>query len=182
MSKLPTAAVISAAAVLLSACGNAEPPKPAAPPPVIERGVFTSTSDCVESGKLSAENCAKAIDMAVASHEATAPVYKSKRQCEAASGPERCGKTVDGRYRPQLQAFFVILANPPNALPLYPPTTAQIGFFAPAPLKKVIMADDESLVVSLAAATLAHENAKLPALDNSAAVGDGLGAAAADFH
>ena len=168
------------AAVLLSACGNAEPPKPAGPPPVIEKGIYTSTTDCTESGKLPSEQCEKLIDMAVATHHTSAPVYKTKRQCEAATGPERCGKAVDGRYRPRLQAFFVVMSNPPSAQPLYPSAANQIGFLSLG--KQLILADDESLLVSNAAATLAHENAKLPATDTTSNAGEGLGAAAADIH
>ena len=179
MSKLSIAIAMTAAG-LLSACGNAEPPKAAAPPPVIENGIYTSTGDCVDGGKLTAEKCEKAIDMAVSVHESSAPIFKTKRQCEAATGPERCGKTVDGRYRPLLQAFFVVMSTPPSAQPLYPSTAQQIGFQSLT--KQVIFADDESLLISNSAITLAHENAKLPANDTTSNAGEGLGAAAADIH
>lgn len=182
MSKLPAAAIISAAAVLLSACGNAEPPKSAVPRPAVEKGIFTSTSDCADAGKISAELCAKAIDMAVAAHEADAPTFKTRRQCEAAAGAERCGKTVDGRYRPLLQAFFVLLKDPPSGMPLYPTQGQQVGFQTQAPAKKILFASDESLLVSYAAATLAHENAKLPVPDTSSNAGEGLADVTADVH
>lgn len=164
------------AIALLTGCGEAEKPKAAAPP--AERGIYISASDCADGGKLSAEQCAQAIDQAVAIHEQTAPGYKTLSQCIAAEGAERCDKTVDGAYRARLQAFFVTISNPPHGVPLYPPAGSSIGFRSPS--RQAVSARDESLHVSLAALTLAHENSKLPAevLDNA----DALGAAAADIH
>ena len=164
------------ALALLAGCGEAEKPKAAAPP--AERGIYISASDCADGGKLSAEQCGQAIDQAVAAHEQTAPGYKTLSQCIAAEGAERCDKTVGGAYRARLQAFFVTMSNPPHGVPLYPPAGSSVGFRSPS--RQAISAKDETLHVSLAALTLAHENAKLPAesLDNA----DALGAAAADIH
>jgi Protein of unknown function (DUF1190) len=164
------------AASLLTACGNAEQPKSVAPP--AELGVFISTSDCVEDGTLTADQCAHAIDMAVALHNEEALIYKSLRQCEGAEGPERCDKTGDSEYRARLQAFYVVMSDPPTAVPLYPPQSASIGFRSPS--KQTIDARDENIHVSYAAQTIAYENAKLPA--NLGDGGAGLGAAAANIH
>ena len=91
-----------ASVTLLTACGKAEELKAAGPP--AERGIFISTSDCADSGKLTAEQCGQAVDMAVAAHEQQAPVYKTRRQCETVEGPERCDKSSDEQYRAGLTA------------------------------------------------------------------------------
>lgn len=161
---------------LLTGCGQSEEPKAAAPP--AEHGIFISVSDCVESRKLSEEGCAEAIDSAVAAYDATAPTYKTANQCAGTIGPDRCDKSVDGLYRPRIQAFYVIMSNPPSAVTLFPPTTPAIGFQSPS--KQAIDARNENIFVSVAALTIAHENAKLGAPDVDYATG--LGAAAADIH
>ena len=158
MPKLSPVALILACAGLLSGCGQAEPPK-AGPPP--ERGIFISAADCAESGKLSADLCAQAVDAAVAMHEQQAPIYPTLRQCQAKEGPERCDKTVEGQYRAKLQAFFVTMSNPPAGLPLYPSSAGVIGFRNAT--RQAVDARDESINVSVAALTIANENAKLPA-------------------
>lgn len=163
-------------ASLLTACGKAEEPKVAAPPP--EHGVFTSSSDCADTGKLTAEACGKAIDNAVAVHNDQAAVYKSLRQCEAVEGPERCDKTGEGAYRARVQAFFVTMSDPPTAVALYPPSGSTAAFRSPS--KQELSVHDESLNMSHSAMSVASENARLPA-----PVGDGgagLGKAAAEIH
>lgn len=160
MSKVFISAAVLASAVLLTACGDAAPPPPPPPPPS-EKGLFISATDCAESGKLSAELCAQAIDTAVAIHEQQAPAFKSLRQCAAAMGPDRCDKSVDGHYRARLQAFFVTMSNPPDAFPLYPGVNGFIGFRSAT--KEAIDARNEDLVVSTAAMTVANENALLAA-------------------
>ncbi len=157
-------------------CSKAEEPKVAAPPP--EHGVYISASDCADGGKLTLDQCAAAIDEAVASHEAQAPTYKSVAQCAGTMGPDRCDKGVDGLYRARVQAFYIVLSDPPSAVPLYPPTTPAIGFQSPS--KQAIDARNENLHVSVAALTVAHENAKLTGPDVDYATG--LGAAAAEIR
>ena len=169
-------ALCALSALLLSACGKAEEPKSAVPP--AELGVFISTSDCIEAGKLTADQCAQAIDMAVALHNEQAAFYKSLRSCEVAEGPERCDKTGEAEYRARLQAFYVVMSNPPSAVPLYPPQGASVGFRSPS--KQTIDARDENIHVSYAAQTVAYENAKLPT--NPGDGGAGLGAAAGNIH
>jgi Protein of unknown function (DUF1190) len=158
MPKHTFSSLLVCATALLAGCGEAEQPKAVAPP--AERGIFISATDCGASGKLSAELCGQAIDAAVAIHEQQAPVYRTLRQCQAAEGPERCDKTVDGQYRARLQAFFVVMSDPPSALPLYPSTQGQIGFRQAT--RQAVDARDENINVSVAALTLANENAKLP--------------------
>ncbi len=158
MPKLSCPALVLACAALLGGCGEAEKPKAAAPPP--ERGIFISSADCADSGKLSVELCAQAVDTAVALHEEQATAYKSLRQCTAAEGPERCDKTVEGQYRARLQAFFVTMTNPPGGLPLYPSAAGAIGFRNGT--RQPVDARDENINVSVAALTVANENAKLP--------------------
>ena len=165
-----------ASVTLLTACGKAEELKAAGPP--AERGIFISTSDCADSGKLTAEQCGQAVDMAVAAHEQQAPTFKSLRLCEAASGVERCEKSSNDQYRARLQAFFVTMSDPPTAVPLYAPAKGKaIGFRSAS--KQAIDARDETLHVSTIALSLAYDNAKLPEESSDASP---IGAAAADVH
>jgi Protein of unknown function (DUF1190) len=165
------------AAVFLSACGQAEVAKPAGPPP--EHGVFISTSDCAATGKISEDQCGKAIDMAVEAHRQQAAVYKFLRQCEAGEGgPDRCDKTGEGEYRVRIQAFYVVMSDPPTGVPLYPPTTPAAAFRSPS--KQIIGANDKSVHVSNDAQAVASENSKLKAFDEAA--GSTLGDAAGNIH
>ena len=172
MSKIAIATT-ALAALTLAACGGGAPPPAAGP--AVERGIFISSGDCADSKKLSAEECDKAIEEAVAQHEAQAIVYKTKSACEAVAGPERCNKAVDGQYRPRLQAFFLVMGKPPTAVPLYPPHVSNMAFQSLS--KQIIHAKDETLIFSASAVTLANENAKLPG-----AATEAVSAAAADVH
>jgi uncharacterized protein YgiB involved in biofilm formation len=176
MRQLWKIAVASAVAAALSACGG--DPAPKAPQAAVEHGVFISSSDCAATGKLTLDQCGQAIDEAVRQYQARTPAYESAGQCEEAAGAERCEKGFDGRYRQQLQAFFVTLAAPGHAVPLYAPSKSIVGFQSPS--KQIIDARDDTLRVSEAALTLAHENARLAAtpVDHSVR----LGTAAADIH
>ena len=172
----PPLALCLASAMLLTACGKAEEPKVAAPPP--EHGVFISSSDCAETGKLTEDACGQAIDQAVAVHANNAAVYKTLRQCEATEGPERCDKTGETEYRARIQAFFVTMSDPPTAVALYPPSGSTAAFRSPS--KQELSVHDESLNMSHHAMALASENARLPAPTGDG--GAGLGAAAANIH
>lgn len=165
-----------AAATSLAACGQAEQPKSAAPP--ADHGVFISSTDCADTGKITLDDCGQAIDSAVAAHTENSAVYKSLRQCEAAEGPERCDKIGEKEYRARVQAFFVTMSTPATAVPLYAPHASTAGFRSPS--KQDLSAHDESLHMSQAALSLANENARLPAPDGNH--GASLGDAAADIH
>ncbi len=166
-----------AAAVCLSACGQAEVAKPAGPPP--EHGVFISTADCAAAGKISEELCGKAIDMAVAAHRQQATVYKFLRQCESGEGgPDRCDKIGEGQYSVRIQAFYVVMSDQPTGVPLYPPKVAAAAFRSPS--KQTISAHDKSVHLSDDAQALASENAKLQAYDDTA--GAILGDGASNIH
>ena len=104
MLKAFLSATLLATAALLAGCGEA--PQIQAPPPPSEKGVFISVTDCAESGKISADLCAQAIDTAVAIHEQQAPSFKTLRRCATAMGPDRCDKSVDGHYRARLRHFL----------------------------------------------------------------------------
>lgn len=173
--RLPIFAAVAATA-LLTACGQAEEPKTAGPPP--EHGVFISSTDCAERGTLTLDQCGHAIDMAVAAHNETSPIYKSLRQCEGAEGPERCDRIGDKEYRARVQAFFVTMSDPATAVPLYPPSGSTAAFRSPS--KQELSAKDDTLNMSHAALSLANENARLPAPDGNH--GASLGDAAADIH
>ncbi len=177
MRQLSKFCVGLAVCAALGGCGDASQPEAKARPPV-EHGIFISARDCAATGKLTIDQCGQAIDVAVARHEAEAPTYGSLSQCEATVGADRCDKGVDGRYRLRLQAFFVALAIPAHAVPLYPPSQSMIGFQSPS--KQVIDARDATLRVSDAALSLAYENAKLA--NGSVEAAAQLGRGAADIH
>lgn len=144
---------------LLAGCGKGAAAKKAEVAPA-EYGVFISTADCADSGKLSEDVCSKIINTAVTSHQKDTPVYKFLQKCEAAEGgPDRCDKTGEDEYRARLQAFYVTFSTPPTAVPLYPPKNAGASFRTAA--KQTIDARDESLRISNEAKSVAHENTKL---------------------
>lgn len=173
--RLPIFAAMIACAGL-TACGKAEEHKAAGPPP--EHGIFVSSTDCAERGKLTLDQCGHAIDLAVAAHNATSTVFKTLRQCEAAEGLERCDRIGENEYRARVQAFFVTMGDPATAVALYPPQSSKAAFRSPS--KQELSANDESLNMSHAAMSLASENARLPTskVDGSAARGN----AAANIH
>lgn len=170
--RIPKFAAIFATAAL-TACGQAEQPHAAAPK--AEHGVFVSSTDCAERGKLTLDQCGQAIDQAVAAHNETSPVYRSLRQCERAQGPERCDRIGDMQYRARVQAFFVTMSDPATAVALYAPTTSTAAFRSPS--KQELSALDESLNMSHAALSIANENSRLPAApsETGASLGDSAG-------
>jgi hypothetical protein len=149
------------AAALLAGCGKAADKSKAAAAPA-EFGIFLSTLDCADSGKLKPEDCSKIIDTAVALHRKETTVYKFLQKCEAGEGgPDRCDKTGEDEYRAKLQAFYITFSNPPVAVPLYPPKSPSLAFRTQA--KQVIDVKDTSIRISNDAKAVAHENTKLPA-------------------
>lgn len=149
--------LISAAAVVLTGCGKAE--KKAAGKPA-EKAIYMSTGDCADDGKLSADACAVLIDRAVKTHEATAATYQSLLSCEKATGIDRCEKGISGAYRMRLQAFmFEISAAASSAKPLYPSAGGAIGFRDSA--KAAVDVTTDGLIVTQAALSAAHDNAKM---------------------
>lgn len=155
MTRLLKAACILAVA-LLAGCGS-EKPKNAANAAPVERAIFISTNDCVDSGKLSMEQCSYAVDNAVAIHQQQAQTYSSLARCAAAEGEDRCDKSVDG-YRPRLQAFLVTVAPQPIAVPLYPAAPGRSGFRSAK--KEAFAPDNDAYTFSIAALSLANDNAK----------------------
>lgn len=169
-------AAAAVAAALVAGCGSAEEPQEAVQN--FEHGVFVSTSDCANSGKATMDQCGSAIDAAVASHIATAPVHPSLYRCEAAEGPERCEKIGQDQYRARVQAFFVTFSDPPTALPLYPPSTPVAGFNSPS--KQQLSVLNETLNMSLAAIAIANDNSRLP--EGNAEASAQLGEDATNIH
>jgi hypothetical protein len=146
-------------AALLAGCGKSADKKKAVAAPA-EYGIFLSTIDCAESGKLKQEDCSKIIDAAIALHNKETAVYKFLQKCELAEGgPDRCDKTGEEEYRAKLQAFYITFSTPPIAIPLYPPKVASLAFRTQA--KQVIDVKDTSLLISNDAKAVAHENTKL---------------------
>lgn len=173
--RLPIFAAMIACAGL-TACGKAEEQHTAAPP--AEHGVFVSSTDCAERGKLTLDECGHAIDQAVAVNAEQSTVYKSLRQCEATEGLERCDRIGENEYRARIQAFFVTMSDPATAVALFPPQSSKAAFRSPS--KQELSAHDESLNMSHAAMSLASENARLPSGKSDGAAD--LGDAAAKIH
>lgn len=149
---------VLAASLALSACGKSE--DKAAAKVQTEKAVYMSAADCADGGKLSADVCAALIERAVKMHETQSQTFKSARACEDASGFDRCERLADGSYRMRLQAFMFEIVGPQGqATPLYPSIDGKVGFRDAA--KKPVDARDDNLIVSQAALTLAHENAKI---------------------
>lgn len=159
MRKVAIAGLLLAASVL-AGCGDAAEGITHAAAPEAPKGIFISAMDCADSGKLTIEECGRAIDKAVAQHEALAPSYKSLRSCVAVEGPDRCVKGVDEEYKLKLQAFFVTMSKPAVAIPLYPSQGGAAGFRSPT--KQSINAIDDTYSISVAALTVANENTRLP--------------------
>ncbi len=146
-------------AAALAGCGEA-PEAPAAKAAPVVKAIFISTNDCIPAKKIPQADCITAIDLALATHQQKATTYSSLQQCTKVEGEDRCDKTVSG-YGPRIQAFYVTLTTPPTAEPLYPLTQKDtIGFRSPT--QKIVNAQDDTLIVSASALSLAHDNARLP--------------------
>ncbi|MGQ0457002.1 MAG: DUF1190 domain-containing protein [Hyphomicrobium sp.] len=152
---------LALAPLALAACSEA-PKAPKAPAAPVPKGIFISSNDCAETGKLTGDECGAAIDSALAMHEKQSKSYDTAKLCAAAEGADRCDKTVDGKFRPRLQAFLVTMSKPPKAEPLYPPAKKKrmVGFRSPT--LPAIDASDEAFIVSASALRLAHQNSSLP--------------------
>lgn len=144
--------------VTMAGCGNSEPAadqKPAKAAPV---GIFVSTKECVEAGKISEEMCGQAVDMAIRIHQVQTPTFTTPGQCAASYGEGNCTRAVDGSYAPRLQAYLITMSTPPSSEPLYAAKDNTIGFKAPK--KGVVNALDDTLIVSASAMAIAHDNAR----------------------
>jgi len=118
MKRLQLALSVSVLGFGLAACGNAGPQ--VVTDPNAPRGIFISTGDCVDSGQIDFETCAKAVNVAIEAHKKKAPTYPSLRACEATEGEGKCERTVKQSFRPRLLAFLVVGdKNKPTGEPLY---------------------------------------------------------------
>lgn len=125
---LPVAAVIIAA-LSLAACGGgggASKESEAEGP----RGVFTSTTDCMESKLFDAKTCGEAISEAINDHRKNAPTYDNERVCRAKE--QHCERAYTNQYRPRLLAFLLHSKKIDEktkvvAEPLYPPNSTEKG-------------------------------------------------------
>ena len=92
------------------------------------KGIFTSSSDCAESGWLDLEKCSEVIDMAINSHQTDSKIYSNQRKCEAEAGEDLCERAIGNEYRPRLAAYLVTGGESPSAVPLYPSQSKEAGF------------------------------------------------------
>ncbi|MBX9924913.1 MAG: DUF1190 domain-containing protein [Hyphomicrobiaceae bacterium] len=148
--QVPLAFVIMAT-VSLAACGQARPKGPPAP-----TGIFTSASDCAAAKKADFDDCRKAIEMALATHEKSSKSYISERLCEIDAGPGRCEKLSKDQFRPRLAAFLVAFSTPVKADPLYAPKKPNVLGYVTAGNAKTYLTIDETLIVTPAAKQIAY--------------------------
>ncbi len=149
-SQFTAGLVLASTSLALAGCGGDEPKAKAAAP--VERSIFVSAVDCEASGKLSIDDCSKAIEKAVTAHEKTSPTYKSQSSCETAEGADKCERVADKIFRPKLVAYILDAATPPVAKPLYPTADGVAGFRNGA--KEVLLASDDNLIFSKSAQDL----------------------------
>lgn len=148
--------VAALAATQLAGCGKAKSNTAAKAAPIV-KAIFTTTNDCIASQKIPEQTCIAVIEQALAQHE-KGTSYTSLQQCHKVEGADRCDKTVNGQYRPRLIAFYVTMATPPTAEPLYAAAAKKaVGFRSPT--QKLINAQDDTLIVSASALAVAHDYA-----------------------
>lgn len=148
-----TSLVVSATA-FLGGCGESGSSPGAASAAM--RGVIASAGDCASFGPDAVEACAKAIERAVANHEATAAL-KTVEACEKTAGAGMCERAASGMYRPRLSAFLVTLGGSPKAEPLYPAASGTVGFQTAS--KTTLAASDTSVAFSRLALSVAEGQA-----------------------
>ena len=144
--------VVSAIALFLVGCGGGGKK---ANEPAAFRGIYTTSGDCSDSGKLTVDQCLEAMEKADAEHEKSAPSYGTLSSCEATEGAAQCERTHAGNYRPVLLAFLVTASKPPVAKPLYSSGDAKkVGFRTAS--KEFFLTKDETVAMSQHAHTLAE--------------------------
>jgi Protein of unknown function (DUF1190) len=146
----------------LAGCGGSAP-KVVASGADNEQVIFTSAMDCAASGRISHDQCTKALESAMTAHLKKSPVYRSLTLCETAEGPEKCERMDEKSYRPKLVAVAVTPASVkkadetggmPEATPLYPSQAGEKGFRT---LEKTIYLIDGEMVAFSRQAVAAAE-------------------------
>lgn len=166
-SSIASLFLLSAVAMVLVGCGGSDKK---ANEPAAFRGIYTTSGDCSDSGKLSVDQCVEAMEKAVAEHEKSAPSYSSLRSCEATEGVGQCERTHAANFRPILLAFLVTASKPPVAKPLYASGDAKkVGFRTAA--KEFFLTQDEAVVMSEHAQTLAEASIPKKAAKGKGAFG-----------
>lgn len=145
--------LLAATAALAGGCGDSGSPSGTS---AAMRGVIASAGDCSSFGPEAVEACARAIERAVAKHEATA-AHAKLETCESAAGAGMCERAASGKYRPRLSAFLVTLDGTPRAEPLYPAASGTVGFQTAG--KTTLAASDTSLAFSRLALSVAEGQA-----------------------
>lgn len=112
MPRFIATAIMVALAGLLAGCGDGAKIE-------TERFIYTSIDDCTDSGKVTGENCNKAIELALTEHDKTAPKYITLGDCEATEGRERCERYTERHYRPRLMGYLFTVNKAVVAIPLY---------------------------------------------------------------
>lgn len=155
---------LSSACMLVTGCGGDEPVVEQKP---IERGVVTSALECADIYEVEIAKCQTAIRDAISAHENSSTKYNRLAKCEAAEGPQRCERAGQTDFSRRLQAFQLVLSDPPTAEPLYATTDTSAGFLTGN--GTAILLDQDEIKFSDQAAVIAERNADLP--DKSAGGG-----------
>ena len=124
LPRFATVMAILAAPLLLAGCGGSSPKTETKD----FKGIYTTASDCADSGKLTYEDCSAAMAQAVQKHEADAPSHGELRFCEAKEGDGKCEVGSNQKYRPRLFAFLVTVGKSTSAVPLYAHPKGEDGF------------------------------------------------------
>jgi uncharacterized protein YgiB involved in biofilm formation len=109
--------------LVLTACGGDK----------VDTSAYSSVADCTSAKVLTESQCMRAFELAVDEHEATAPRFSSKAQCEQIAGESKCERSASSgtsnqpTYRPSFVSFLVPHLFTPSSgqvQPLYPQKAA----------------------------------------------------------
>jgi uncharacterized protein YgiB involved in biofilm formation len=82
------------------------------PPLPTFKYIFVSEIDCVDSDKVKADDCRKAIDKALIDHDKIPIKFPTFADCEKSEGAERCERVAERHWRPRLMAFLFTTKGP----------------------------------------------------------------------
>jgi len=84
-----------------------------------ERVVYASLGDCIEAGRLAAQDCDRLIQSALTVHEKSAPTYRDEATCEKAEGSGACDRNATDKFIPRPATFLVTFGATPKADAMY---------------------------------------------------------------
>jgi uncharacterized protein YgiB involved in biofilm formation len=150
-SKVILIALLGVAAAGLGGCGSGSKTAKKT-----EKFVFTSSDDCVQSGKFKPEECTSLIEKAIDAHVKSATAYSGLRACEKAEGEGNCERTGEDSYKPRLVAYAIIAGQQITAQPLYVSLKGKSGMTFRGADKSLFVNDKDGLVFSQSALSVAE--------------------------